>query len=148
MRKLLLTLAAAASPLAAQNAPMLFDSTRTVPLSLGQWSYIASTTASEARFGASFSLRCDRTTRRMTLRRLESIATPPSAMTIGTDLAVGTIPADGAVANNDPLLDAIAFSRGRFIVSGNGAVGGGGAGGRLVLPASPEAARSIEDCRN
>ena len=69
-------------------------------------------------------------------------------MTIGTDLAVGTVPADGAVANNDPLLDAIAFSRGRFIVSENGAVGGGGAGGRLVLPASPEAARSIEDCRN
>ncbi len=40
----------------------------------------------------------------------------------------------------DDVLDAIAFSRGRFIVSGGGV--------RLILPASPEAARSIEDCRN
>jgi hypothetical protein len=43
-------------------------------------------------------------------------------------------------SNDDSLLDAIAFSRGRFIVDGGGGL-------RLVLPASPEAARSIEDCR-
>jgi len=42
---------------------------------------------------------------------------------------------------NDQLLDAIAFSRGRFLVSG-------GTGPILAVPSWPEAARSIEDCRN
>ena len=40
----------------------------------------------------------------------------------------------------DPLLDAIAFSRGRFAVTMAG-------GSPLVVPAWPEAARTIEDCR-
>ena len=139
MRKILLIAAALASPLAAQDAPALFDSTRTTPLTPGQWSYAASPTGSEARFGASFSIRCDRATRRVTLRRGDA---PGAAMTIGTDLAVRTIAADGMVGSTDTVLDAIAFSRGRFIVSGGGGVS------QLVLPASPEAARSIEDCRN
>ena len=39
----------------------------------------------------------------------------------------------------DPLLDAIAFSRGRFVLQGGGA--------ELVLPAWPELSRAIEDCR-
>ena len=134
---ILLSLAALASPLAAQDAPALFDTTRTTPLALGQWSYAASTSGSEARFGTAFVIRCDRIARRVTLRRGDA---PPSALTIGTDLSVRTIAADGAVAATDPVLDAIAFSRGRFIVVGGGS--------RLVLPASPEAARSIEDCRN
>jgi hypothetical protein len=140
MRKTLLILAAVASPLAAQDAPGLFDSTRTAPLSPGQWSYAATATGSEARFGATFSIRCDRTTRRVTLRRTDSLATPASALTIGTDLAINIIAAGGVVGANDAVLDAIAFSRGRFIVTGGGP--------QLVLPASPEAARSIEDCRN
>ena len=139
MRKLLLILAVAASPLAAQNAPELFDNTRTMPLSPGQWSYRASAGGSEARFGALFSIRCDRAARRVTLSRTDAAA-PGAALTIGTDLAVRTLAPGGIVANNDSVLDAIAFSRGRFIVTGGGA--------QLVLPASPEAARSIEDCRN
>jgi len=137
MRKILLIIAAVASPLAAQNAPALFDSTRTVPLSPGQWSYSASATGSEARFGAMFSIRCNRAARLVTLRRTDVAA---SALTIGTDLSLRTLPADGVTATTDRVLDAIAFSRGRFIVDGGGS--------RLVLPASPEAARSIEDCRN
>ncbi len=139
MRKYCLLFAALASPLAAQNAPALFDSTRTVPLSPGQWSYIPTATGSEARFGTSFSIRCDRAARRVTLRRTEAPVATPNAMTIGTDLSVRTLPADGVVTNVDPVLDAIAFSRGRFIVSGGGM--------RLILPASPEAARSIDHCR-
>ena len=137
MRKTLLCLVALASPLAAQDAPLLFDSTRTVPLTPGQWIYAASASGSEARYGASFSIRCDRLARRVTLRRPDAA---PTALTIGTDLSVRAVAADGVVAGNDSLLDAIAFSRGRFIVISGGA--------RLVLPASPEAARSIEDCRN
>jgi hypothetical protein len=77
----------------------------------------------------------------VTLRRIgPSVVAPAAAMTITTDLGVRTLPATGVVGNNDNVLDAIAFSRGRFIVDGGGL--------RLVLPASPEAARSIEDCRN
>ncbi len=141
MRKCFLIVAALAAPLAAQEAPALFDSTRTVPLSPGHWSYIPTATGSEARFGTIFSIRCDRASRRVTLRRTDPVAaTPAAAMTIGTDLAVRTLPVDGVVTNVDPVLDAIAFSRGRFIVSGGGM--------RLVLPASPEAARSIDHCRN
>ena len=40
----------------------------------------------------------------------------------------------------DPLLDQIAFSRGRFLVQAEG-------GPSLILPAWPEPARVIEDCR-
>jgi hypothetical protein len=40
----------------------------------------------------------------------------------------------------DPLLDQIAFSRGRFTIEAPGAA-------MLVIPAWPEAARVIEDCR-
>ena len=40
----------------------------------------------------------------------------------------------------DPLLDAIAFSRGRFTVESE-------SGAMLVLPAWPEPARVVEDCR-
>jgi hypothetical protein len=47
----------------------------------------------------------------------------------------------GMVSANDPLLDAIAFSRGRFTVEVPGLP-------MLVLPAWPEPARVIEDCRS
>jgi hypothetical protein len=140
MRMVWLSLALA-SPLAAQDAPVAFDAARTAPLAPGQWSYAALPGGSEARFGSAFSLRCDRMARRVTLRRIDPVAAAPaSAMTITTDLGARTLAPGGAVANNDAVLDAIAFSRGRFIVDGGGL--------RLILPTSPEAARSIEDCRN
>ena len=41
----------------------------------------------------------------------------------------------------DPLLDAMGFSRGRFVVEQRG-------GGTLVIPAWPEILRVAEDCRN
>ena len=143
MRKLLLILIATMSPLAAQEAPAGFEAARITPLTAGRWSYAATASGSEARFGESFLIRCDRNARRVTLRRIEMIVTAPAMpMIITTDLATNMLPADGMVANTNRALDAIAFSRGRFIVNG------GGGGSSLVLSASPEAARSIEDCRN
>ena len=143
MRKLLLILIAATSPLAAQDAPVGFEAARTTPLTTGQWNYATTANGSEARFGNTFVIRCDRNARRVTVRRIEISATAPATpMIVTTDLATNMLPADGILANTNRALDAIAFSRGRFIVSG------GGGGVRLVLPASPEAARSIEDCRN
>jgi hypothetical protein len=51
------------------------------------------------------------------------------------------LPVGGRLLANDPLLDAIALSRGRFLISD-------GRGPVLAVPSWPEAARSIEDCRN
>ena len=56
--------------------------------------------------------------------------------------AVGGAPAHAgaALAATDPWLDAMAFSRGRFTVGVAGL-------DLLVIPAWPELARVVEDCR-
>jgi hypothetical protein len=46
-----------------------------------------------------------------------------------------------ALAANDPLLDAMVFSRGRFSIEVTGLP-------RLIIPTWPEPARVIEDCRS
>jgi hypothetical protein len=142
MRLFLLLLFAAMAPAMAQDAPRGFDAARTLPLAPGQWSYTPTPTGSEARFGGRLLIRCDRNMRRVSLQRIDAITMPAMAMVVTTDLAVHTVPAGGMVANTNRLLDAIAFSRGRFIVSG------GGSASQLVAPSSPEAARTIDDCRN
>ena len=53
---------------------------------------------------------------------------------------VGTGGIGAVLAANDPLLDAIAFSRGRFVIEQPGRA-------PLVLPAWAEIERVIEDCR-
>jgi len=50
--------------------------------------------------------------------------------------AEGTV----SLAANDPLLDAIAFARGRFVVEVAGLA-------PLILPSRPEVSRVVEDCR-
>ncbi|MEO6113149.1 MAG: hypothetical protein ABIP07_01705 [Sphingomicrobium sp.] len=129
---------AAATSAAAQLAPLSFDAGKSLPLSFGQWSYVPAVGGSEARFGSLLSLRCERAARTMVVQR---IGGAPAVLTIATSSVTRTVPAGGRIAANDPLLDAIAFSRGRFLVAG-------GAGPVLALPSWPEAARSIEDCRN
>ena len=115
-----------------------FAQLRDGPLSPGQWSYRADPTGSEARFGAIFSIRCERATRRVRLARTDSAARLPLRIT--TDTLARSLTSGDWLDARDPLLDAIAFSRGRFLVEGGGAV--------LRIPVEPEAARSIEDCRN
>ena len=139
----MLTLAALAAPLAAQSP--LFEAARGVPTTPGQWNYARTADGSEARFGSLFAVQCARSARLVTLRRLD--ASGPTELTIATDLLARTVPASGVLGSSDRLLDAIAFSRGRFLVNGGVLAGGTGAP-RLAIPASPEAARSIEDCRN
>ena len=131
-----------ASAASAQLAATAFDLNRSAPLTLGAWQYIAQPGGSEARFGTRFQLRCDLGARRVLVRRIEPVATIASGpLAISTDTMSRAVASDGWLAATDPLLAAIAFTRGRFVVDGGG-------GGRLVLPSSPEAARSIEDCRN
>ena len=138
MIRALLVLLAAASPAAAQVGPLSFDAGKSLPLASGQWSYAPTATGGEARFGAHLSIRCDKPTRTITIGRP---GMPVAALTIATDMLTRALPPNGRISAYDPLLDAMAFSRGRFLVSG-------GTGPVLAVPSWPEAARAIEDCRN
>ena len=70
------------------------------------------------------------------------------ALVIRTSYGMRRLPAERAdtgdvlarLATSDPLLEQMAFSRGRFLVTVEG-------GPSLVVPAWPEFARVIEDCR-
>jgi hypothetical protein len=118
------------------------------PLSPGDWTYDAAT--SSARFGPpgqpSFVVRCE-AGREVTLERRGAPPVTAGALTFRTSTTARTVPArsgtEGLAATlpaNDPLLDAIVFSRGRFAVEA-------GMLPPLIVPTWPEAARAIEDCR-
>ncbi len=126
----------------AQLAPTAYEVARSAPLAPGVWQYRALPGASEAQFGTRVQLRCDYATRRVLVRRFDaSVAVAPPPLAISTDTISRPVARDGWLLSSDPLLAAIAFSRGRFVIDGGGSE-------RIVLPSSPEAARTIEDCRN
>ena len=137
MKRMAFLLSLAAVPAAAQQPSLSFDAGKTLPLAQGQWSYYPTPTGSESRYGTHLVMRCDRINRTVTIER-PGVAAP---LTVATSAASRTLPAGGRLFARDALLDAIAFSRGRFLVSG-------GNGPVLAVPSWPEAARSIEDCRN
>jgi hypothetical protein len=138
MKRIAVALMAVAAPAAAQVAPMSFDAGKSLPLAAGQWSYAATATGGEARYGGYLMLQCDRATRTITVTRPGA---PIAVSTIATDTMSRPLPPNGQLSAYDPLLDAIAFSRGRIVISG-------GTGPVLAVPSWPEAARAIEDCRN
>jgi hypothetical protein len=138
MIQIFAALLSVAAPAAAQNPSLSFESGRALPIASGQWSYTPSVTGSQARYGTHIAIRCDRATRAVSIYQPNS---PTSALTIFTSELTRALPAGGRLQAGDPLLDAIAFSRGRFLVSG-------GSGPILAILSWPEAARSIEDCRN
>jgi hypothetical protein len=137
MIRFIVLFVALAAPAAAQVAPISFEAGKLLPLAPGQWSYLVTATGSEARYDGYLAVRCDRSTRTVTIMR-PGVAS--SVLTVATSSVARNLPAGGRLLANDPLLDAIAFSRGRFLVSGGGVT--------LAIPSWPEAARSIEDCRN
>lgn len=102
------------------------------PLSPGDWSYRRDAGGSEARF-AGFSLRCDK-------GRILLARDGGGPLRVRTSYGERRLPAGAALSADDPLLDEMAFSRGRFAVDGDGAEA-------LTIPAWPEPARVIEDCR-
>lgn len=122
-----------------------------VPQTPGDWRYVPTTTGSEARYGDAaseprFALRCVRSSRTVELVRFGP-ATGNGAMTVRTESATRAVAgaADGsalraALSASDPLLDAMAFSKGRFAIEAPGAP-------PLYLPSWPEVTRVIEDCR-
>jgi hypothetical protein len=154
MRKLSFVLAAALalplqSPSVAQ-APAPFDLESVQPI-VGSWSYRTIAGGSEANFidtAPRLIIRCNRAARTVSIIRTGVPAATATA-SIWTTSTARTIPARflatkelvADFAATDPLLDAIAFSRGRFATAASGAP-------LLVLPAWPETARVIEDCRS
>lgn len=106
---------------------------RDLPLAAGDWTYDSG--AKEARYG-DFSLRCDPARGQVVVAR----AGAAGSLRLRTTYGERILPAGSALAATDPLLDDIAFSRGRFTVDAPGS-------STLVLPAWPEPARVVEDCR-
>jgi hypothetical protein len=134
----------APSPAALPAAPPQQD-WRDVPLTAGRWAWQGTPgTLSISRFGLPgatvFTIRCDFASRAVLLAAAASDA---SAMTLTTSFGAITLSASSGTAQlgaRDARLDQIAFSRGRFLVDMAGQP-------RLVLPAWPEVARVVEDCR-
>ncbi len=124
----------------------------TAPVAPGTWSYVPIPGGSEARFTDAartirLTIRCTKATRRVMIS--PTSAAPASSMFVWTSSLTRNLPArfeaqamrvSAELAANDPLLDALTFSRGRFVVSMPGMTA-------LVVPAWPEAARAVEDCR-
>jgi hypothetical protein len=142
-------------PVALPAAPVSQD-WRDVPLTPGRWSWRGTAgQTSIAQFGllgqpVLMALRCDFATRNIVVSRAGALPTSTAGMIVTTSFGTFTLTAGNGggqppaiVAQafaRDPRLDEIAFSRGRFLIDVAGQP-------RLVLPAWPEVARVIEDCR-
>lgn len=122
-----------------------------MPATPGLWQWHREGGVSVARFGDSldpalFSMTCNPLAGTIGLKRRAVRGWGP-AMTLSTTTLSRRIaipPAGGGavvvVSARDPLLDAMAFSRGRFAVEVPGLL-------PLYLPSWPEVSRVIEDCR-
>lgn len=143
--------AAVALTFTSATAQTIPDLNTAMPIA-GNWSYAPASDGSEAVFANESGypqlwVHCTRTSRQVSISRTAAAAAPminvwTSSLTRG--VAASFNPATnrltGTLTNYDPLLDAIGTSRGRIGVS----IGSGPA---LVVPAWPEVARVIEDCR-
>lgn len=133
------------------------------PVAAGDWAYQATPGGSVASFGQAgqaslLSFRCDRSARQITVERQTPL--PPAQiggqMTVHTSFgdaqwpvtpgrpltgAPASVHAVAARASGDTVFDRIVFSRGRFAIEVPGAY-------PLAVPAWPEVARVIEDCRS
>lgn len=124
---------------------------RDAPQTPGNWTWALAGGRSTASYGTHAQspvvrFSCDRDNAQIVLSRPSTSAAPlPMAVyaTEGSRSVMG-VPLQGemavAMAVRDPLLDQIAFSRGRFAVELAGEP-------TLYLPAWPELSRVIEDCR-
>ena len=141
----------AATSVHAQTAAPVSTYAVAAPIA-GSWTYRAVADGSEAVFTNAaaqpqLTLRCTRSTRRVTMSKPAAGAAP--FLFVWTSSNTRNVPASFQPASAqlvadltamDVLLDSIAFSRGRFAVSASGSP-------PLVLPAWPELTRVIEDCR-
>ena len=144
---------AAPRPAPAPPPPPPAADWRDLPLTAGAWVYGSQGGTSQALFGSPNSeavsiVRCDRQRRQVSLWR-EGRATG-NMMTVRTSFGARNLPVSvqaepmayvhASLPASDRFLDTIAFSRGRFTVEVPGQP-------MLVIPAWPEPARVVEDCR-
>jgi len=122
------------------------------PVSPGAWNYRTVTGGSEATFvdtanTARIVVACGKLTRLVTISKISGA--PAATLSFWTSSTARDLPARfdvnakrvvTQVGAGDALLDAVAFSRGRFAVSMPGAPA-------LVVPAATEVAHVVEDCR-
>ena len=132
-------------PTPAPPPPPASSDWRDWPLTPGDWRYAAAPGGSLARFGAGVaSLACDRASGSVTLS-FQGTGTRAIVRTSSTARTLALTPGVGGVSvrlpARDGLLDAMGFSRGRFVVEGV-------TPRPLVIPAWPEILRVAEDCRS
>ena len=140
------------------SAPVIeqpeYENYLNAPQTPGDWTYVNSGSGGYANFGTSpantrFTIWCDRPQRRVDLIRPESF-TGTRTMRIVTETTTRILEANpsssrgnqivASLSANDPLLDAMAITRGHFGIETEGLP-------TLYLPAWPEISRVIEDCR-
>jgi hypothetical protein len=123
------------------------------PLARGNWVYSRDNRGSLGYFGetgknALVTLRCDKARNRIYLSRAGELQQPQiqvktsSTSKVLTAASAGGTPSYVAaeLSTLDPILDAMAYSRGRFTVEASGHQ-------PLAIPAWAEISRIIEDCR-
>lgn len=145
--------AAPEPPQAAEQDLSWMDETQTP----GDWRYVTGPTETAALFGTGddengvqLIVACDVPLRRVSISRIGA-SEGETSMIIRTETQTGALLAEPAVSfaplllahvdARDPLLEAIAFSKGRFAVEVGGTE-------TLYVPAYPEITRVVEDCRS
>lgn len=132
------------APAAPLPAPPKSTAWADMPATPGDWRWGMEGGRSVARFAGQLVLRCDPAARTVQIERVGSTAA--TALVVRTQtlerrlaaaqpgLLAATLPA------RDPLLDAMAFSKGRFAVEAAGLP-------TLYVPSWTEVSRVVEDCR-
>lgn len=119
------------------------------PYTPGEWGYAHNARDSAAVFGPTgrsfvIVLRCDQSSHQLILDLPIGAPVTIRTTSITRSIMPGRLEGDYSTmvsfAANDPLLDAIVFSRGRFVIEQAGQP-------PLVLPPHAEIGRVIEDCR-
>ena len=156
MRKMKFAFAAASAlpflSVASAQAPAPIDLETVQPIG-GAWGYRTIDGGSQADYvdasaAVRLSMRCNRAGRTVSIIRTGLPAAAPT-MAIWTTSLSRSVPARflatkdlvADVAATDPLLDAIAFSRGRIATAASGAP-------MVAVASGPELTRVIEDCRS
>jgi hypothetical protein len=147
----LAALAVASASLAQSAQPGAVNIESLTPVA-GRWSYRSYPGGSEAAFadlaGTRLAIRCNRVVRTVSIMR-SGVPAASATLSVWTSSLSRSVPArfdasrtlTADVAITDPLLDAIALSRGRFATSALGAP-------IAAYPAWAEPTRVIEDCRS
>jgi hypothetical protein len=127
----------ATPPRPAPAPPPLASDWNDWPFTPGDWRYAAASASFDVGGRSTLRMTCDRATRNVVIAGIAAGFVTIRTTTMNRTMTAGTAI---SLSANDPLLDAIAFSRGRFVVEQTGVA-------PLVVPPHAEIGRVIEDCR-